>query len=90
MKSYFFLLAFCFATLSLAAQYIPDPWMRDEGTLDGFVVDSQYFTMVMDANLREKPGTDSKVLTKLPIGTKLTMLQVAEQTYSQRGVTYLG
>ncbi len=87
MKSIFFLLAFCFATLPLTAQYIPDPWMRYEGTLEGFVIDSQYFTMVTDANLRDKPGTDSKVLTKLPIGTKLTMLEVAEQTYSQRGVT---
>lgn len=87
MKSVLFFIVFCFAIPSLTAQYVPDPWMRDEGTLDGFVVDSQYFTMVSDANLRDKPGTQSNVLTTLPIGTSLTMLEVSEQNYSQRGVT---
>ncbi len=87
MKSIYFLFAFCFATISLTAQYVPDPWMRDEGTLDGFVVDSQYFTMVTDANFREKPGTDSKVLAKLAIGTPVKMVAVAEEYYTQRGVT---
>lgn len=87
MKSIFCIFAFCFAISPLTAQYIPDPWMRDEGTLEGFVVDSQYFTMVTDANLRGKPGTQSKVLTKLPIGTSLTILDVSSETYSQRGVT---
>lgn len=87
MKSILFSIAIIIFISPLAAQYTPDPWMRDDGSHDGFVVDSQYFTMVTDANLRDKPGTDSKVLTKLPIGTKLTMLEIAEQTYSQRGVT---
>lgn len=87
MKTILSIITLCFALSSLTAQYIPDPWMRDEGTLEGFVVDSQYFTMVTDANLREKPGTQSKVLTKLPIGTSLAMLEVSGETYSQRGVT---
>ena len=78
MKSIFLFLAFCFAISPLTAQYTPDSWMRNEGTLDGFVVDSQYFTMVTDANFREKPGTDSKVLAKLAIGTPVRMVEVAE------------
>jgi hypothetical protein len=86
MKSIFFLFAFCFAIAPLTAQYTPDPWMRDEGTLEGFVVDSQYFTMVTDANFREKPGTDSKVLAKLAIGTPVKMVAIAEEIYTQRGV----
>jgi len=87
MKSTLFLLAFCFAILPLTAQYSPEAWMQDNGTLEGFVVDSQYFTMVTDANLREQPNTQSKVLTKLPIATSVTVVEVSEETYSQRGVT---
>jgi hypothetical protein len=87
MKSIFLILSFCIATLPLTAQYIPDPWMRYEGTLEGFVVDSQYFTMVTDANFREKPGTDSKVLAKLAIGTPVKMVAIADANYTQRGVT---
>ncbi|MBK8564463.1 MAG: hypothetical protein IPN76_14295 [Saprospiraceae bacterium] len=87
MKSIFLLLAFWFAISPLTAQYTPDPWMRDEGTLEGFVVDSLYYTMVTDANFREKPGTDSKVLAKLAIGTPVRMVEVAEVQYTQRGVT---
>ncbi len=86
MKSIYFLIAFCFAISPLTAQYTPDPWMRDEGTLDGFVVDSQYFTMVTDANLRDQPGTNSKVLAKLPIGTSLKIVAVSEEMYTQRGI----
>ncbi len=87
MKSVFFgLVLFCFAISPLTAQYTPDPWMRYEGSLEGFMVDSQYFTMVTDANLRDKPGTQSKVLTKLPIGTSVKVLAVAEEQYTQRGV----
>lgn len=87
MKSLLLLFAVCFATANLNAQYTPDAWMRAEGTLDGFAADSQYFTMVTDANFREKPGTDSKVLAKLRIGTPVKMLTVTEQLYTQRGVT---
>lgn len=66
---------------------MPEAWMRSEGTLEGFAVDSQYFTLVTDANLRSQPGTRSEVLSKLPIGTPLTVLSVSEETYTQRGIT---
>lgn len=86
MKSILLFIAIFIPTPYLLAQYIPEPWMRSEGTLDGFVIDSQYFTLVTDANLREKPSIQSKVVTKLPIGTPVTVMAVAEETYSQRGV----
>ncbi len=83
----FLLFIFLFTTISpLSAQYT-EPWMQSEGTLEGFAIDSQYFTMVTDANLRDKPGTQSKVLIKLPIGIPVKVLAVAEETYTQRGVT---
>jgi hypothetical protein len=86
MKSILLFFALLCTINTLKAQYTPDPWMYSEGTLEGFAVDSQYFTLVTDANLRDKPGTQSKVLTKLPIGTAVTVLAVSEETYTQRGV----
>ena len=62
-------------------------WMYSEGSLEGFVPDSVYYTFVSDANLRETPGTDSKVITRLPIATPVTVESVSEVTYSQRGLT---
>lgn len=79
------LLLACFSHLS--AQDASEIWMRSEGSLEGFVPSSQHFTFVMDANLREQPGTQSKVLAKLPIGTPVTVEAVSEETFSQRGVT---
>lgn len=54
--------------------------------MEGFAAGSQYFTLVSDANLRDNPGTQSKVLTKLPIGTPVTVVSVAEEMFEQRGV----
>ncbi|MCF8244627.1 MAG: SH3 domain-containing protein [Saprospiraceae bacterium] len=87
MKSILVSIAILIVISPLAAQYVPDPWMRSEGTLEGFAIDSQYFTLVTDANLRDLPGTKSNVLSKLPIGTAVTVVEVAEQTFTQRGVT---
>jgi hypothetical protein len=86
MKSILLSIFLFIANSPLVAQYT-ESWMQSEGTLEGFAIDSQYFTMVTDANLRDKPGTQSKVLTKLPIGIPVTVLTVAEETYTQRGVT---
>lgn len=87
MKAILLHIAMFLALSPLAAQYMADTWMRSEGTLEGFSLDSQYFTLVTDANLRDKPGTQSNVLSKLPIGSAVTVLAVAEQTFTQRGVT---
>jgi Bacterial SH3 domain len=86
MKSILLFIAIFIAISPLAAQYT-EPWMQSEGTLEGFAIDSQYFTMVTEANLRDQPGTQSRVLTKLPIGIPVTVLTVAEENYTQRGVT---
>ncbi len=85
MKNLLFL-AFLLPVSKLAAQDNPDSWMVAEGTLEGFAVGAKYFTLVSDANLREKPGTQSTVLTKLPIGTPVTVEAVAADSFEQRGV----
>lgn len=63
-----------------------DNWMQANGTLEGFVVGSQYFTLVSDANLREKSNTQSNVLTKLAIATPVEILSVSTDSLSLRGV----
>lgn len=73
-------------TAGLNAQENPDAWMRSDGTLEGFGVGQQYFTLVTDANLREKPSTQSGVLTKLPIGTPITVQAVTTDSLTLRGV----
>jgi hypothetical protein len=80
-----FALLFCLNILS--AQGYSDAWRRSDGSLEGFVPGGQFFTFVTDANLRDRPGTQSKVLGKLPIGTPVAIEAVSEETFSQRGVT---
>jgi Bacterial SH3 domain len=82
-------LLFCLfmATASyLNAQYQGENWQKDEGTLEGFTVDSIYFTLVSDANVREKPNTQATVLTKLPIGTAVKIVSISNDSFSLRGV----
>ncbi|MDO8367336.1 MAG: SH3 domain-containing protein [Saprospiraceae bacterium] len=75
------------ASISLFAQESDgDNWMRSEGSLEGFVIGSHYFTMVSDANLRERSNTQSTVITKLPIGTPLEIVGVSTDSLSLRGV----
>lgn len=84
MKRLLYLLLLTAACLN--AQENPDAWMRSDGTLEGFGVGQQYFTLVTDANLREKPSTQSGVLTKLPIGTPVTVQAVTTDSLTLRGV----
>jgi D-Tyr-tRNAtyr deacylase len=86
MKKLSFSLVFCLTLFSLSAQEPVDNWMQSEGTLEGFSAGSQYFTLVSDANLRDHPGTQSKVLAKLPIGTPVTVLSVSSDSLLLRGV----
>lgn len=86
MKRLFTLLLAIMAYSPLFAQHDHDSWMRSDGSLEGFVAGSQYFTLVSDANLRDNPGTQSKVLAKLPIGTPVTIDAVAPELFKQRGV----
>lgn len=79
----------CFALLSitsLMAQDLQDDWTHSAGTLEGFLPGNKYYTLVTDANLREKPGTQSNVLTKLPIGTQVTVEEVTTDSFMLRGV----
>ena len=71
---------------SLSAQDDSNNWMLASGTLEGFVVGNQYFTLVSDANLRDKPGTQTKVQTKDPIGTPVTIEAVSTDSLMLRGV----
>jgi len=86
MKKNLSLLLAIMASAFLFAQDNHDSWMRTNGTLDGFVVGNQYFTLVSDANLRDNPGTQSRVLTKLPIGTAVTIEAVSSESLKQRGL----
>lgn len=64
----------------------PESWMRSDGSLEGFVVGNSYFTMVSDANLREKSNTQSNVITKLPIATSVEIISVSMDSLLLRGV----
>lgn len=87
MKIPIFFWAFLSVTLLAAQADYSDNWMRSDGTLEGFVVGNQHFTFVSDANLRDKPSTQSNVLTTLPIGTQVEILERNDATFAQRGVT---
>ena len=64
----------------------PDSWMQSQGSLEGFVVGNQYFTLVSDANLREKSNTQSNVITKLSIATPVEIIAVSTDSLNLRGV----
>jgi hypothetical protein len=85
-KTILTVLALLAATFACAQGAYTENWMRSAGSLEGFVVGNQYFTLVSDANLRDKPGTQSGVLTKLPIATPVEILSVSSDSFSQRGV----
>jgi len=61
-------------------------WMQSEGSLEGFVVGKQYFSMVSDANLREKSNTQSTVITKLAIASPVEIISVSSDSLLLRGV----
>lgn len=73
-------------TLFFAQEADPDSWMRSDGSLEGFVVGNQYFTMVTDANLREKSNTQSNVISKLAIATPIEIVSVSTDSLLLRGV----
>lgn len=81
----FFLFAFAL-NCTVQAQDGTDNWMQSIGTLEGFQKDQTYFTLVSDANIREKPGTQASVLTKLPIGTPVKIEAVTTDSLTIRGV----
>jgi hypothetical protein len=85
-KLLFTTLALLVTTLLFAQESDPDSWMHADGTLEGFVVGNQYYTMVTDANLREKPNTQSNVITKLAIATPLEIISVSTDSLLLRGV----
>ncbi|MCC7465981.1 MAG: SH3 domain-containing protein [Saprospiraceae bacterium] len=81
------LLTICLLTSIIAQESDPNNWMQCYGSNVGFEVGNRYYSMVSDANLREKPNTQSAVLTKLPIGASVEMLKVAGDSFTLRGVT---
>jgi hypothetical protein len=85
-KLLFTTLALLASSFLFAQESNPDSWMHADGTLEGFVVGSQYFTLVSDANLREKSNTQSNVITKLAIATPVEIISVSTDSLSLRGV----
>ncbi len=51
------------------------PWSREDDTDKS---ELEAFTLVSDANLREKAGADAATIQKLPIDTKLVILEVTK------------
>lgn len=74
------------ATFVFGQENNPDNWMQSEGTFEGFVPGSHYFTLVSDANLREKSSTQSNVIIKLPIASPVEIINVSTDSLSLRGV----
>ncbi|MBK6997222.1 MAG: SH3 domain-containing protein [Lewinellaceae bacterium] len=85
-KILFTLLALLPITFVFAQESGGENWMVSDGSLEGFVVGNQYFTLVSDANLREKSNTQSMVVTKLPIATPVEIISVSTDSFLQRGV----
>lgn len=87
MKRTFLVTLTLIASISLFAQEADgDNWMQSNGSLEGFVIGAQYFTLVSDANLREKSNTQSTVITKLAIATPVEIISVSTDSLSLRGV----
>lgn len=86
MRYLFSLLLTCSVASAFYAQDAEDNWMQSQGTLQGFQVGETYFTLVTDANIREQPGTQAAVLTKLPIGTPVKVEAVTTDSLTVRGV----
>lgn len=74
------------ATFVFAQEEDANNWMQSAGSLEGFVVGNQYFTMVSDANLREGSSTQSTVITKLAIATPVEIVSVSTDSLLLRGV----
>lgn len=68
------------------AQNAEENWMHSDGSLEGFVVGGRFFTLVSDANLREKPSTQAAVVTKLPIASPIEIISVSTDSLTLRGV----
>jgi hypothetical protein len=81
---FFALLLLGFGRVSAQEEVVD--WTVSEGSLEGFVVGKSYFTFVTDANLRDKPTTQSAVLGKLPIATAVEIVGVSTDSLEQRGV----
>jgi len=79
-------LAILAATFLFAQDANPDSWMHSDGSLEGFVVGNRYFTLVSDANLREKSSTQSNVIMKLPIAASVEIISVSTDSLLLRGV----
>lgn len=86
MRHLFSFLLICLVASTFYAQDAENNWMQSQGTLQGFEVGNTYFTLVTDANVREKPGTQAPVLTKLPIGTPVKIEAVTTDSLTVRGV----
>lgn len=85
-KTHLTLIALLFATSLFAQDADVNNWMQSNGSLEGFVVGNQYFTLVSDANLREASNTQSNVITKLPIATSVEIVSVSTDSLNLRGV----
>jgi hypothetical protein len=80
------LFSVCLVGYLNAQESDPSNWMQSYGSSIGFEVGKTYYSLVSDANLREKTNTQSMVLTKLPIASTIEILSVSTDSLSLKGV----
>ncbi len=85
-KTLLTIVALLATSLVFAQEADVNNWMISDGSLEGFVVGKQYFSMVSDANLREGSNTQSSVITKLAIATPVEIISVSTDSLTLRGV----
>lgn len=80
------ILALLLLSTQLPAQDVLEDWMQSYGTGGAFEVGMTYHTLVTDANLREQATTQARVISKLPIGTTVTVEAISTDSLTLRGV----
>jgi len=80
MKKTLWVIAVLFMTLQIQAQV-------EETAYANFYQDSTYYIIADKANIRSKADTAATILGQLAIGEKISIIEVAEQTYTKNGYT---
>lgn len=80
------ILALLLLSTQLTAQDVVDDWMQAYGTSGEFEVGATYYTLVSDANVREQSNTQARVISKVPIGTAVTIEAVSTDSLTLKGV----
>jgi hypothetical protein len=84
--SCFLLCSLFFATASLSQDDYTEAWRHSYGDLQGREAGDTCYTLASDVNVRQSPGTQSPVVTKLPIATPVRVEEVATDSLTLKGI----